>query len=144
MPTTILVTGATGNIGSHVVKQLTAVGATVRAAVQTTSKVEAIKGPRVQLVELDFNKPETLRAAFQGVERVFLLTPVVANMAELGIKSVEEAKRAGVKYIVRSSALGADAEPGIRLGRWHREVEKTIESSGIPFTILRPNSFMQN
>lgn len=65
-------------------------------------------------------------------------------MAELGIKSVEEAKRAGVKYIVRSSALGADAEPGIRLGRWHREVEKTIESSGIPFTILRPNSFMQN
>ncbi len=144
MPSTILVTGATGNVGGKVVKQLTAVGAKVRAAVQPTSKVDSIKATGAELVELDFNKPETLRAAFKGVDKVFLLTPFVPNMVELGTQAIEQAKRAGVKHIVRMSAMGADATPGIQLGRWHREVETRLEASAIPLTILRPNSFMQN
>jgi len=57
---------------------------------------------------------------------------------------LEEARRAGVQYVVRMSAMGADLQPSIQLGRWHRQVEEMIESSRIPFTILRPNMFMQN
>jgi len=144
MSGTVLVTGATGNVGSQVVKQLVARGVRVRAAVRQAGKADTIKGSGVDLVELDFDQPESLRSVFQGVEKVFLLTPFVANMVELGNRAVEAARKAGVQLLVRMSALGADAEPGIQLGRWHREVENAIESSRIPFTILRPNSFMQN
>jgi uncharacterized protein YbjT (DUF2867 family) len=127
-----------------VVKQLSALRENVRAAVQRSSNIDQIKDTGAELVELDLNKPETLHAAFKGVEKVFLLTPFVPNMVEIGADLVKEAKKAGVKYIVRLSAMGAEIEPGITLGRWHREVEKAIEGSGIPYTILRPNGFMQN
>jgi uncharacterized protein YbjT (DUF2867 family) len=144
MSSKILVTGATGNVGSKVVEQLSAAGIAVRAAVQSTSKATKIKSAGVEPVEFDFTRPETLPAAFDGVEKVFLLTPFVPNMVELGLRAVNAAKKAGVKYIVRLSAMGANFEPSFPLGHWHREVEKAVESSKIPYTILRPNSFMQN
>jgi NAD(P)H-binding len=59
------------------------------------------------------------------------------------IHSIEAAERAGVRYVVRSSAMRAD-ENAITIGRWYREVEKALESSGLAYTILRPNAFMQN
>jgi uncharacterized protein YbjT (DUF2867 family) len=144
MTSTILVTGATGNIGSEVVKQLSVTGANVRAAVRRSTDVDEIKGAKVELVEFDFDKPEIIGAAFKGVEKLFLLTPFVPNMVEMGANLVERAKKVGIKHIVRLSGMGADIEPGITLGRWHREVEKMVEASGIPYTILRPNGFMQN
>ncbi|OGP78263.1 MAG: NAD(P)-dependent oxidoreductase [Deltaproteobacteria bacterium RBG_16_49_23] len=144
MANRILVTGATGNIGLQIVKQLSVLGENVRAAVHSAKNVPIIKEAGAEPVELDFNRPETLRDAFRGIEKVYLLTPLVPNMVEMGAHLVEEAKKGGVKYIVRSSGLGADIEPGITLSRWHREIEKMIEASGIPYTFLRPNSFMQN
>jgi len=144
MASTVLVTGATGNIGCQVVKQLSTIGTNVRAAVRRSTDLDKIKCAEVGLVEYDFNKQETSEAAFEGVEKLFLITPFVPNMVEIGTSMVERATKAGVKYIVRLSAMGADFEPGITLGRWHREVEKAIEASGIPYTILRPNEFMQN
>jgi uncharacterized protein YbjT (DUF2867 family) len=65
------------------------------------------------------------------------------NLVQLGINSIKAAKCAGVSCIVRSSAMGAD-ENAITIGRRHRQVEKALESSGIPFTILKPNAFFQN
>jgi uncharacterized protein YbjT (DUF2867 family) len=65
-------------------------------------------------------------------------------MVDLTSNLVNEAKNAGVKYIVKQSVLGADAEPSITPSRLHRQAEKVIEESGIPFTFLRPNFFMQN
>jgi uncharacterized protein YbjT (DUF2867 family) len=65
-------------------------------------------------------------------------------MVDLTSNLVNEAKKAGVKYIVKQSVLGADAEPAITPSRLHRQTEKIIEESGIPFTFLRPNFFMQN
>jgi uncharacterized protein YbjT (DUF2867 family) len=144
MPGTILVTGATGNVGGKVVQKLAAAGLKVRAAGQSAAKADSMKVAGVQPVECDFNRPETMRAALEGVERLFLLTPFVPNMVELAARMMEEARRAKVQYIVRMSAMGADLEPGIQLGRWHRQVEEMVESSRIPFTILRPNVFMQN
>ena len=144
MTDTILVMGATGNVGSQVVKQLADTGANVRAAVRSPRKAESLKGERVSLTEFDTDKPETVEAAFQGVDKVFLLTPLVPNMVELSANLVAAAKKAGVKHIVKSSGMGAEVEPGITLTRWHREAEKAIEASGIAFTFVRPNGFMQN
>ena len=144
MTDTILVMGATGNVGSQVVKQLADTGANVRAAVRSPRKAESLKSERVSLTEFDTDKPETVEAAFQGVDKVFLLTPLVPNMVELSANLVAAAKKAGVKHIIKSSGMGAEVEPGITLTRWHREAEKAIEASGIAFTFVRPNGFMQN
>lgn len=144
MTNTILVLGATGNVGSQVVQQLSGTGANVRAAVRSPGKADALKRDGVALTEFDTNKPETIEAAFQGVDKAFFLTPLVPNMIELSGSLVEAAKKAGVKHIVKSSGMGAEVEPGITLTRWHRATEKTIEASGIAFTFVRPNGFMQN
>jgi uncharacterized protein YbjT (DUF2867 family) len=65
-------------------------------------------------------------------------------MVDISSNFVEGAKKNGVKFIVKLSTMGADLEPGYTSGRLHREVEKIIEESGIPFAFLRPNSFMQS
>jgi uncharacterized protein YbjT (DUF2867 family) len=65
-------------------------------------------------------------------------------MAEISSNFVIEAKKIGVQYIVKLSVMGADEEPGLVIGRLHRQAEKIIEESGIPYTFLRPNGFMQN
>jgi len=142
MKNTILVTGATGTVGSQVVKQLTAIGTDVRAAVRSTSKAAGMN--KISLVEFDLNKPETVQVAFEGIDKVFLATPLVSNMIELDAMTIEAAKKAGVKHIVRLSVMGADAEQEFPLGNLHQQVEKLIEASGISYTFLRPNSFFQN
>jgi uncharacterized protein YbjT (DUF2867 family) len=66
------------------------------------------------------------------------------NQVEMCNRFVDQAKQAGVKHIVKLSAFGCDMEPGILLGRAHRAVEKYVEASGLAWTFLRPNNFMQN
>ena len=141
MSNTILVTGATGNVGSQVVQQLIAAGITPRIAIRSVNKADALKQAGAEPVEMDLDKPETVQPAFEGVDKVFLVSPFVPNMVELAAILVEAAKKANLKQIVRLSAL---AQPGITLSKWHGEVEKMIEDSGIPFTFLQPNGFMQN
>lgn len=97
----------------------------------------------VEQIAGDFNDLGSLRPALEGVEKFFSLSPLAENLVQLGINSIEAAKRSGVRYLVRSSAMGAD-ENAITIGRWHREVEKALESSGLAYTILQPNAFMQN
>lgn len=141
MSNTILVTGATGNVGSQVVQQLIAAGITPRVAVRSVKKADALKQAGAEPVEMDLDKPETVQPAFEGVDKVFLVSPFVPNMVELAAILVEAAKKANLNQIVRLSAL---AQPGITLSKWHGEVEKMVEDSGISFTFLRPNGFMQN
>jgi uncharacterized protein YbjT (DUF2867 family) len=150
MAENILVTGATGTVGSEVVKQLLSAKGergkqdmVVKAAARSANN-STFKDLGVQVVQLDYNKPDTLSAALIGIDKLFLLTPFQSNMVELTSNLVNEAKKAGVKYIAKQSVLGADVEPGIIPTRLHRQAEKIIEESGIPFTFLRPNFFMQN
>jgi uncharacterized protein YbjT (DUF2867 family) len=149
MTETILVTGATGTVGNEVVKQLLAAKGQreediiVKAAARSAND-DTFRNLGVQIAQLDYNKPDTLSTALRGVNKVFLLTPFQSNMVDLTLNLVNEAKNVGVKHIVKQSVLGADAEHEITPNRLHRQAEKIIEESGIPFTFLRPNFFMQN
>lgn len=149
MTETILVTGATGTVGNEVVKQLLAAKGQreediiVKAAARSAND-DTFRNLGVQIAQLDYNKPDTLSTALRGVNKVFLLTPFQSNMVDLTLNLVNEAKNVGVKHIVKQSVLGADAEQEITPSRLHRQAEKIIEESGIPFTFLRPNFFMQN
>lgn len=137
----ILVTGATGTIGSSTVKSLKAKGARFKVGTRSPDK---LKGQGVETALFDWDKPETFGPALQGVEKVFLLTPVSEKQVEYTQALVNAAKKAGVKHIVKLSVMGADAEPGISLGRLHRDSEKAIKDSGIAWTMLRPTFFMDN
>lgn len=142
---TILVTGAAGTIGSEVVRQLSAKGQIgIRAAARSATNPIFKDLKSVEIVELDYNKPETLATAFKDVNKLFLLTPFQSDMLDLTSNLVNAAKKSGVKHIIKQSVMGADAELGITPGRLHRQAEKIIEKSGIPFSFLRPNFFMQN
>lgn len=140
----IFVSGATGNIGKEVVNQLVSKGVKVRAAVHSEEKAKSLKGLGIETVVVDFNDVQSIANGLRGLEKAFSMSPLVPNLGELGAKFVEAAKIAGVKYIVRSSGMGADSPHAITLGKWHRKAEQSLEESAIAYTILRPNSFMQN
>jgi len=139
----ILVTGAGGTVGSEVLGQLQRAGAKVRAGFHNDEKAKAAKAKGVDAVKIDFNRPETLREALRGVDKVFLLTGGAPNQVEQETNLVKAAKEAGVKHIVKLSVIGADKE-GFIFARIHRASEKAVEGSGIPWTFLRANGFMQN
>jgi uncharacterized protein YbjT (DUF2867 family) len=138
----ILVTGATGTIGTQVVAALAAHGASVRAAARGATKASLPAG--VEGVELTLGDTPSVDRALAGVSAAFLLTPFAQDQVALGTHFIDRAKAAGVKRIVKLSAIGSDSEPGIQLGRWHRAIERHLEASGLECTILRPNNFMQN
>jgi len=147
MHSTILITGATGTVGREVVIQLSMLegDVRVRAGVHSLIKGENLKRlPGVEIVEIDFEDQASLHAAFTHVDKVFLITPFAEDEVEMAKTLIDEAKKKGVKHIVKLSAMGADATPGITLGRRHHEIEQYIEDSGIAYTFLRPSSFMQN
>ena len=139
----ICVTGASGTVSSEVIRQLESAGAPFRGAYFSNKKAEAARARGIEAVIIDYDRPETLRAAFQGCDHLFLLGPNAPNQSELEGNAVEAAKAAGVRHIVKLSVMGA-AEESFSLASVHRQVEKAIESSGLAWTFLRPNSFMQN
>jgi uncharacterized protein YbjT (DUF2867 family) len=140
---TILITGGSGTVGSEVVKQLSRDGQAVhiKAAVHSAESIKKAKDEnRVESVQIDYNNPETLAVALKGIDKLFLVTPETPNAPELVSNMVTEAKKAGIRYVVRLSAMGESSIASVRL---HLQGEKIIEESGIPFTLLRPNTFMQ-
>lgn len=137
----IFVTGATGTIGSSLVNALKAKGASFKVGTRSPDKLKPLA---VQTALFDWDKPSTFGPALQGVEKLFVLTPVSEKQAEYTKELVEAAKKAGVKHVVKLSVMGVDAEPGITFGRHHREGEKAIKNSGLAWTMLRPTFFMEN
>ena len=141
----ILITGATGTTGREVVEELRRAGATgVRALVRDPARAPFISEAGFETVGGDFERPETLRAALEGVERALLLTPPSPQTFEHNRVFVEAAADAGVRHVIKLSAFGADAGAGEGFGRWHGQAEELLKSSGVAWTMLRPNFFMQN
>jgi uncharacterized protein YbjT (DUF2867 family) len=139
MTSHILVTGASGNIGTPLVENLRRAGVNVTAGTPSGAPVGAVAGRTV-----NFNAPQSLPKAFEGIDTLFLLFPLVPNKLELARNAVNAAKAAGVKYIVRSSGGGADPASPYALLRLQGEIDAMIQASGIACTFVRPSGFMQN
>jgi uncharacterized protein YbjT (DUF2867 family) len=144
MVKTILVTGATGTVGRDVTKQLARKGAALRAGVRDQAKARKQFGADIALATFDFEDAASFPGALKGVEKVFLLPPLMPNQMEVANAFADAAKRTGVRHIVKLSAIGADTGPPYTFGKWHASNEQHIRESGLAFTFLRPNSFMQN
>ncbi len=140
------VIGGTGNTGRAVVAALQAKGAEFRCLVRDTAKAAATLGSDVELVEADTADPDSIEAGLAGCDKLFLLTGHSPVMGEQQINTIEAAKRAGVKHVVKLSGGDAVATPDCpsKIGQAHYHIEEALKKSGLDWTILRPGLFMQN
>jgi (4-alkanoyl-5-oxo-2,5-dihydrofuran-3-yl)methyl phosphate reductase len=138
---TILVTGATGDIGSKVVKQLLTLGARPRVFVRDAGKARAQFGDRVEIFIGDLADAPSLAQALTGVNKLFLVNSG-PRIPALDALAAITAKSARVEQIVKLSSL--DVEENLALGVWHAKGEAAIRAADIPFTFVRPSGFMSN
>lgn len=143
--TTILLTGATGTIGSELARLLSARGVSFRALVRSlddrASRLASLPG--AEIVVGDMAHPESLRRALAGVEKAFLLTHSSEDAEAHQLAFVHAAAEAGVRHVVKLSQLAAAPDSPVRFLRYHARVEQAIQGSGMAWTFLRPNLFMQ-
>ena len=141
---TILITGATGNVGTELTKLLSAQKVPFRAMVRSIKEAGALAALKeVERVAGDFNDEGSVASALKDVERAFLLTNSSEQAETQQARFVDAARRAGVKHIVKLSQWAADSNSPVRFLRYHAAVEQRIKDSGIAYTFLRPNLFMQ-
>ena len=138
---TILVTGATGNVGREVVRALLARGARVRVTVTDAAEARREASGVAEVVPFDFTAPETYAAAFAGVARLFLMRPPAISNVERDMQpAIAAAVAAGVGHVVFLSLVGARRNPIVP----HARLEKLLRHSGAAWTMLRCGFFMQN
>ncbi len=136
----VLVIGATGNIGHTLVKLLAEKGEAVKAATRHPHTYPAQAG--VEAVAFDYDQLDSYATVLSGVDRVFAIPKNADPVAQETLNPfIDAAKAAGVKHFVLSTAMGVDQAPP-ELG--YRQVELHLINSGLDYTILRPNWFMQN
>lgn len=140
MSNRILVTGASGTVGSALVAELSRRGADF--AVMRSRPGATTDGPPV--VAGDFARPETLQAAMRGFDTLFLLLPLVPEKVRFARNALEAARRTGIGHVVRSSGAGADPGSPVAIARLQGEIDRLTMDSGMAWTILRPAVFMQN
>jgi len=136
----VLVVGASGNIGGAVVGSLVERGIAVRAAATNVERLER-RLPGVEVVHLDLLDPATFAPALEGAGGLFLVRPpAIAKVGPTLNALVDVAAEHGVGHVVFSSVTGADTNRIVP----HHRVETHLQSSGLPWTILRPGFFSQN
>jgi uncharacterized protein YbjT (DUF2867 family) len=137
----ILVTGATGMFGGGVARGLLEAGQPVRALVRDRAKAADLEAAGAELAIADMDKPETLPAAVEGVERVFLVSPMDDRIEARETAVTAAAKDAGVDRIVK--LYGAVKHHGDSLDKLHRASIDAIKASGLRWALLSPNSVME-
>lgn len=140
----VFVTSAAGNLGTALLSALHSSDLDIVAGVHGPDKAATFKGLGVNAVVCDFQDPGSMAAAMEGCDKLFLALPLKEGMTKFGNNCVEAAKHAGITYIVRSSGYAASSDAHWRLGREHGMVDQFVEDSEIDFTVIRPNTFMQN
>ncbi|NML40821.1 SDR family oxidoreductase [Chitinophaga sp. G-6-1-13] len=141
---TILITGATGNVGTQLVKKLAAAQVPFKAIVRNGDNNEYLKSlPLAEIIHADLADEVAIGKALQGMEKAFLLTNSSEQAEALQLNFVTAAHAAGVKHIVKLSQFAAAEQSFVRFLRYHARVENKIRELGMAYTFLRPNLYMQ-
>ncbi len=139
----IYVADGGGYIGRELVKRLVAAGHQVRALVASPEESAIVEGPNTEVVLGDRERPETFAHTLAGAEVAVLITRHVPNLFELEAEFIKAAQVAGVGRLVKSSAFNASLDQqGAKL--LHARAEQAVRQSGLAWTFLRPQFFMQN
>lgn len=139
----ILVTGATGNVGSELTARLCAGGTPTRALVRTPEAADLLRGYDCEIAVGDFADAAALDRALEGVAALYLLTPASERQVDQERAVIDAAVRAGGVRVVKHAVLGYDGGIG-RFGDNHAHSIEALRASGLPHSVLAPNSFMQN
>ena len=140
----VLITGATGQVGGKTIDFLLAnKEIEIVAAVRSKEKAEAFTKRGIATVILDFDDYSTHLPAFEGIDRMLMVTGYTVEMLRQSKVLLDNAKKAGINHIVHLGACGPD-DATVGHWVWHQLVERYIEWGGFSFTHLRPQDFMQN
>src|SRR5215472_5120304 len=140
----ILVTGATSAVGKAVIKELLARKVLVRAYLRKPVDAAKLQAQGVEAFLGDMTKQASVAQALQGIESVYLITPVAEYLLETEGLWAQEGKKAGIRHLIKQSEIGADPQSLSPLLQYHGRAEDAIRTSGVPYTILRTLYFMQN
>ena len=140
----ILFTGLTGKVGAAIVELLPEFGVQARGLVRDRGKAAALEAAGVEVAVGDLGDAAAVGAALEGCEKAFLLMANGPRQLELELGFIEAAQRAGLGRLVKMSANGADSASAAALKRFHGDAEERLRTSGLPYTVIRPNFFMQN
>src|SRR5712691_8543964 len=139
----ILVTGATGLNGRALLQRLSARGVPARALVRSLVKAETLSAlPKLEIVEGDMARPDTLARALHGVDRAMLISSSDPAMLDVQSSFIDAARKAGVAHVVKLSGIMPELDSPFRFARMHGEIERRLEASGMAFTHLRAGEFM--
>jgi uncharacterized protein YbjT (DUF2867 family) len=139
----ILLTGATGTVGTQLAIKLNALQIPFRALVRNKEN-ELLKSlPYAAMITGDLGNERSVGMALQGIEKVFLLTNSSEQAEQLQLNFVNAAHKAGAEYIVKLSQLAAKEQSPVRFLHYHAKVENRIKEMGLTYTFLRPNLYMQ-
>ena len=138
---TILITGATGDVGARVVRKLIEEEIRPRIFVRSEEKAHALFGQGAEIRVGDLAEPATIRSAMKGAHTLFLVS-IGPEIPQRDEAAATIAREEGVRRIVKLSSL--DVEHGLAIGAWHEKGEAVIRASGVPFTFVRPTGFMTN
>jgi uncharacterized protein YbjT (DUF2867 family) len=143
----IIVFGATGSTGPHLVKTLLAAGQRVRAVARDPGKARRLLGEGAQIVPGDLERPETLAPALAGGDRVYTAVGGATGTPDLVAaesRLIDAARAAGIRHYVKVSGIDSAPDAPARIQQIHGAIERHLVASGLPYTILRPCFFMQN
>ena len=139
----ILLTGATGNIGTELVKLLAANGVSLRVISRDERKVAQLDS-RIERIIGDLHEVAVVQRALQGIDKLFMIPVLLDPDHDADRLLINEARRAGVGHIVLVSSGAVRLGAKNPIGALHREKEVFIQETGIPWTFLRPGGFMSN
>jgi NAD(P)H dehydrogenase (quinone) len=142
----LVITGASGQLGRLVIAELLKrmPAARIVAAARTLERVKDLAARGVQARHADYDRPETLDAAFAGADKLLLVSSSEVGRRFSQHKAIiDAAKRAGVKLLAYTSLLHADTSP-LGLAGEHKETEEYLKASGVPFVLLRHGWYTEN
>ena len=139
----ILVIGATGNIGRHVVNTLSEKDIAIRAVSRDQSRALSLLPNDVEIVEADLTLIDDVQRVLDGVSKVYLATNG-QDQVEAETNVIKALEKKDIEHLVKISVIGASHDHFVQVAQAHAVIEETLEQTDIPYTILRPNWFAEN